>query len=99
MSASEAVKQLYQDLIRCYEAFIKTKAVLKKSRFHLDYEFEIYRLAYDIYHRRYAPSKSNIFVVLYPKPREIIAAHLRDRIVHNYIYNYMSPFWERRFSG
>jgi hypothetical protein len=98
VSASEAVQQLYQDLMRCYEACIKAKAVIKKSRFHLEYELEIYRLAYDIFHHLYTPSKSNIFVVLYPKPREIIAAHIRDRIVHHLIYHYMSPYWERRFS-
>ena len=44
------------------------------------------------------PIKSNIFVVTHPKPREVIAAHLRDRIVHHFIYDYMSPHWERRFS-
>ena len=37
-------------------------------------------------------------MVTHPKPREVIAAHLRDRIVHHFIYDYMSPHWERRFS-
>lgn len=37
-------------------------------------------------------------MVFYPKHREIIAAHVRDRLVYHFIYNYMAPYWERRFS-
>src|SRR5690606_13286633 len=62
------------------------------------YEKTIHNLALDIQNRTYRPGLSNIFVVTYPKAREVIAANLRDRIVHHFLYNYMSPYWERRFA-
>jgi len=91
---AERVSELYRALMLTYERCIKAKPAFKKSRFHMEYAQEIYRLAFDIVHRCYVPSVSNVFVVFYPKPREIIAAHLRDRIVHHYVYEYMSPYWE-----
>ena len=89
---------LYRQLLLTYESCIRTKARLKRSLFHLHYEEEIERLSVDICCYRYKPWLSNIFIVFYPKPREIIAAHVRDRLVHHFIYNYMAPYWERRFS-
>jgi retron-type reverse transcriptase len=84
--------------MKTYESCIKSKPGVKRSAFHLDYEAHIDKLAREILARRYHPGRSNIFVVFHPKPREIIAAHIRDRIVHHYIYEYMAPYWEPRFS-
>lgn len=94
----DTVHELYLQLMATYERCTKSKPQLKRSLFHLEYAQEVYRLASDIVQRRYRPSVSNVFVVFYPKPREIIAAHIRDRIVHHFIHEHMSPYWERRFS-
>ena len=88
---------LYKKLLFCYERCLKNKRHLKKTRFHLHHEFMINQLAIDIKNNTYFPVKSSIFVVLNPKPREVIASDLRDRIVHHYIYEYMEKYWERRF--
>ena len=98
MVQSNSVGILSRRLLLTYERCLKNKPAIKSSRFHLHYEAEVYRLAWDIYYRRYQPSVSSIFIVFYPKVREIIAAHIRDRIVHHFIYEHMAPFWERRFS-
>ena len=90
---------LYQQLLASYKNCLKNKPQVKKTTFHLQHERIIHQLALDIENRTYQPIKSNIFVVTHPKPREVIAAHLRDRIVHHFIYDYMSPHWERRFSS
>ncbi len=89
--------KLYRALLGAYFSCLKNKSHLKKSAFHLNYEGTVCSLALDIQNRTYSPGMSNIFIVLHPKPREVIAAHLRDRIVHHYIYNYMAPYWEKRF--
>ena len=39
--------------------------------------------------RTYKPWKSYCFVVMYPKPREIFAAHYQDRIAHHIAAPYM----------
>ncbi len=89
---------LYQKLLASYKSCLKNKPQIKKTVFHLQHERIIHQLALDIENRTYSPMKSNIFVVTHPKPREVIAAHLRDRIVHHFIYDYMAPHWDRRFS-
>jgi RNA-directed DNA polymerase len=51
----------------------------------------------DLRSRKYQPSRSKCFVVIYPKPREIFAAHFRDRIVHHLLVGRLEPLWEPRF--
>jgi hypothetical protein len=80
---------LYEALLRAYFNCLKNKRHVKKSSFHLNYESIIHQLALDIQNRRYCPGKSSIFIVTHPKPREIIAANLRDRVVHHFLYDYM----------
>jgi RNA-directed DNA polymerase len=88
---------LYQKLLLAYEHCLKNKRHVKKSRFHLNHESWIHGLALDIQNNRYKPGMSTIFVVTKPKPREVVAASLRDRVVHHFIYDYMAPYWEKRF--
>jgi len=89
--------ELYQALLRSYYRCLENKAAVKKTVFHLNHERIIHQLSLDIENKTYRPEMSNIFVVLHPKPREVIAAHLRDRIVHHFIHEYMAPHWEKRF--
>ena len=88
---------LHQALLDAYARCLARKPRLKNRRFHVMHERVIHQLALDIENRSYRPTIPNIFVVTKPKYREVIAAHLRDRIVHHVIYHYMAPYWERRF--
>lgn len=98
MLSQPSFSQIYQTLMKCYDMCLKNKPHIRASKFHFDYEYHIHTLAEDIYHRRYTPQASSIFLVFHPKPREIIAAAVADRIVHHMIYDYMNPYWERRFA-
>ena len=89
---------LYRQLLSSYRRCLKNKPHVKGTAFHFWHESIVYQLALEIQNRTYRPGQSNIFVVTQPKPREVIAAQLRDRIVHHFIHDYMAPFWERRFA-
>lgn len=88
---------LYKSLLAAYDRCLENKRHIRRTTFHLNYEKIVYDLCLDIEDRVYRPGLSSIFIVLHPKPREIIAAHLRDRIVHHFVYDYMASYWERRF--
>ena len=88
---------LYTDLLWSYGQCLKNKAQVKKTSFHFYHESNLHKLTEALQKRTYRPWKSQIFVVKNPKPREVIAAHMRDRVVHHLLYRYMSPFWERLF--
>lgn len=53
--------------------------------------FEFIRALYD---RTYQPWKSYCFVIMYPKPREIFAAHYQDRIAHHIAAPYLTAVTE-----
>jgi len=88
---------LYQKLLEAYRLCVRGKPSLKSTDWHWRVEKELARLAFDLNNRRYKPGLSSIFVVKTPKPREVIAANIRDRVVHRLVYEYMSPYWEKRF--
>ena len=89
--------EIYRRLLAAYRRCLVHKSQLKKTKFHVFHEQFIYSLALEIENRTYKPLKSNIFIVSKPKYREVIAAHLRDRIVHHFLYEHMAPYWEARF--
>ena len=89
--------KLYGELLDCYKRCLRNKRHLKKGKFHRHHELMMNDLALNIEHNTYYPGISSVFVVLNPKPREVVAASLRDRVVHHFIHGYMEPYWERRF--
>lgn len=94
---SSTLGELHQKLIVCYKKCIKQKTHVKNTVFHLYFETWISRLAKEIITRKYVPRPSTVFIVTKPRPREIVAAHLLDRVVHHFICNHLEPWWERRF--
>ena len=56
------------------------------------------KLYQEIITETYRPSRSIRFIVRHPKPREIFAAHFRDRIVHHLLVSRLTSTWERKFS-
>lgn len=89
------------DLASIYEAYYdcqKHKAsTAEYLRFRMDMDRWLYELWDDIIHKRYTPFPSTCFVVTVPVPREIFAAHFRDRVVHHWICMRINPFFEELF--
>jgi hypothetical protein len=88
---------LYEKLLEAYRLCVRGKPSLKSTQWHWCVEKELSKLAYDLNNKRYTPGLSSIFIVTNPKPREVIAANIRDRVVHRMMYEYMSAYWENRF--
>lgn len=55
------------------------------------------QLETEIRKRTYRPSPYRTFIVTWPKPREIFAAHFRDRVVHHLIVSRLEEIWEKKF--
>ncbi len=89
---------LLDDLFRAYyEARVNKRNTINQLKFELNLEQNLYQLANDISKRTYNLSPSIAFIVFEPTVREIFAASFRDRVVHHLIFDYINPFWERRF--
>ena len=63
--------------------------------FERNFESSLFLLFEEIMERRYEPKKSICFVVDKPVKREIFAANFRDRVIHHFICNYISPIFEK----
>ena len=62
-------------------------------------EWDIPRLARELWEGTYQPSISTCFLVTYPKLREVFAANFRDRIVHHWVCLRLNPLFEARFEN
>lgn len=69
----------------------EVKAFAKKA------EWELASLVREIHSRSYVPRPSTAFIVNEPVKREIFAADFRDRIVHHFLFNQVSGWWDARF--
>ena len=94
---SESNKTLC-DLFRAYYDARKNKRfTFNALSFEENYETKLFKLYKEIISGRYIISPSVCFISFKPLKREIFAADFRDRIVHHFIYNYISPIFERLF--
>lgn len=93
-SCDLAVSELFQAYYDCR----KTK---RNSAGALKFEERLERNLMDLYHElhdgSYYPGPSTVFVVEYPKVREVWASDFRDRIVHHVLYNRIAERFHRRF--
>lgn len=85
-----------------YQAFAEARrgkqATVNEQQFEEDRDVNLVRLADDIIHRRYEPSRSVAFIITNPTPREIFAASFRDRVVHHLLVQIVGNFWDKRLS-
>ena len=93
----------YEWLIeKLYEAFAQARKgkldTVNEQRFEENRDVELVRLADDILHETYVPSRSVAFIVTEPTPREIFAASFRDRVVHHFLVQQNGHFWDKRLS-
>ena len=91
--------ELLRLLFRAYKKCLRNKTHIRLTAFHLHHEHNLSLLAMEILRGQYKPHPSSVFVVTHPKAREIVAAEIRDRVVHHLIYDHMESYWERRFDS
>lgn len=86
------------DLVAAWLACRRTK---RNSASALAFEQEVERNLATLYDelaaREWRPGRSICFVVTQPKPREVWAAPIRDRVVHHLLYSAIAPRFEARF--
>ncbi len=84
-----------------YRAYLNCRQSKRGSRAALQFEFHaeenLIKLQEELKSRTYSPLPSTCFVTESPKPREIFAAHFRDRIVHHLLVSHIEPGLDRRF--
>lgn len=86
------------DLFQAYFDARKNKRnTINALAFEKHYEANLFALCDEITEFSYKPKPSICFVVDKPVKREIFAADFRDRVIHHFIYNYISPVFEKVF--
>ena len=80
-----------------YDARRNKRGTTGVMEFEMDYERKLFALYNDIMSGRYRIGPSVCFISFKPVKREIFTAGFRDRIVHHFIFNYISPAFERLF--
>ena len=90
--------KIITDLFKAYFDARKNKqSTINALAFEKHFEANIFELADEIMENRYAIKPSICFIVNKPVKREIFAANFRDRVVHHFIYNCISPLFEKLF--
>ena len=87
--------------LELFQAYYDCRRTKRNSASALLFEERLERNLMDLYHElvagTYIPGPSTVFVVEYPKVREVWAADFRDRIVHHLLYNRVADRFHRRF--
>jgi RNA-directed DNA polymerase len=90
--------KIVTDLFKAYfDARKNKRSTINALAFEKHFEANIFELADEIMKNRYAIKPSICFIVNKPVKREIFAANFRDRVVHHFIYNCISPLFEKLF--
>lgn len=86
------------DLLKAYQKFIKGKTAKEDVRgFMFNFEQEIFRLFSDISSGKYRHGGYEHFRIFDPKLREIDKAEVRDRIIHQLVFDYLEKIYDRTF--
>lgn len=90
--------KILTDLFQAYFDTRKNKRnTLNALAFERHFETNIFALYEEILKRSYEPGPSICFIVNKPVKREIFAADFRDRVIHHFIFNSISPVFEKTF--
>lgn len=88
----------YRDILDAYLDCRRRKRTTRSAMgFETNFEASLGQLLEDINNGSYTIGRSRVFVVTYPKAREVWAAGFRDRIVHHLIYRDIGPWYEAGF--
>lgn len=98
MSSDRFSNFLLDELWQAYLTARKGKrTTVDEHRFELNAIENVIDLRDCLLRRYYKPSRGVAFIVRDPVTREIVAAPFRDRVVHHFLYNICSDWWDRRF--
>ena len=88
-------------LFRLFQAYFDARRNKRNKHSQLAFELQLEKNIFEIYGeiatRTYKPGSSICFIVEEPVKREVFAANFRDRVVHHFIYNILSPLAEKIF--
>ena len=88
----------FQNLLKAFQKCRKGKRFKEETGlFEFNLEQNLFNLEKELNSRKWQPRKVHRFIVLEPKPREIIAATFRDRVVHHLVHSQINPLFEKRF--
>lgn len=82
-----------KELLRAYK---QTQWTKQKKYFYLNVYTYIQELCEQVFSFSYSPYPYTCFAIADPTPREILAPHFRDRILHRWIVNQLEPFVDKR---
>jgi len=87
----------FENLLKAYERFRQGKR-FKKEVLEFDYYCErgLLQLQDELLSLEWMPLPPKVFYVFEPKKRLIVAANLRDRIVHSAYCNVIEPIFDKR---
>ena len=84
-----------------FQAYYDCRQNKRNSQSQIDFEINmernLIRLTNELNSGDYRIGRSIVFVITYPKCREVWAAQFRDRVVHHVLYNRVSDYFHRRF--
>ncbi len=80
-----------------FDARRNKRNTINALAFEKHFESSIFELADEILRNDYSPKPGICFIVKKPVQREIFASDFRDRVVHHFIYNAISPVFEGVF--
>jgi RNA-directed DNA polymerase len=90
--------QILTDLFQAYYDARRNKRNTKNAlKFEINYESNLLKLGDEIISGNYRPLPSICFIVNKPVKREIFAADFCDRVIHHFIFNHISPVFEKYF--
>lgn len=87
-------EQLLSELLL---AVSQTQLTEQKKEQYLEIPHIVNELAGEIISHTYQPYSYTCFAICDPTPREILAPHFRDRIVHRWLVNKMESYIDKRF--
>lgn len=88
----------YNDILAAYlECRKRKRNTIACTAFDVNFEHNLVELLDQINNGTYQIGPSRVFVVTWPKPREVWAAQFRDRIVHHLVCKDVAAFYIPRF--
>lgn len=88
-------------LKRLFQAYYDARSNKRSKNSQVAFEWHLETYVFELYEefvaKTYEPGSSICFIVEEPVKREIFAADFRDRVVHHFIYNILSPLAEKVF--
>jgi len=90
--------KILTDLFQAYfDARRNKRNTINALAFEQHFEANIFALFDELVEKRYEPKPSICFIVDRPVKREIFAGDFRDRVIHHFIFNSISPIFEKTF--